>query len=887
MVKKFLTRIIIVLLISNMAIIIAPYNASARDAVLNGSHFETDPIKYNSKLARLAAQMSLEIEDKNDSKIKEYYKKQGINVKKNYFSNSDDGKFDINAYAIGSKDIIVNGKKTKLLIITARGTMKMSEGIGDFFKGKGVLERESLAGNSIWKNVWDFEQGMWHGLELYLDSHGELKKTKNIKVLITGHSLGGAAANAFAADMISKISEGKCWNGNLSKKDVYCYTFGAINVLSDNEDNVEGGYENIHNIYNYYDSFGPNGNLGKFLGGSVSLPKSKFGHTDLYKSESFHYEEHGLSTNNHNMDNYILAIEAGAPVCNNVVKEKKINAPDDAAEYGNHRYYIYDLTDDIVDFSDAETFCENKGGYLASITSAEENQIITKLLKQKGFDEAYFGLEYDYAYKNNSEEGAWRFITGEKYEYSNWNPEKNENSYSFNAYAKLIKNGQWENGNFSNHTIDDKRVGFVCEWGQYSSVSSAKADNEKREVVLVLDVSGSMSGEPLEMTKQAAKKFVGKMVDIGASVSVVVYDDNAYRVTDFTTNKAELVQAIDNLYPGGSTNVESGLSNADTLLKNSSVLKRFVVLMSDGMPNFGKVGQDLIDYANTLKDRGYLIYTLGFFNNVADKAEPQHLMEAIATQGFHYEVDDASSLRFFFSDIADQINGKKYIYIRIACPVDVTVSLSGEEISSAGADTNVRSDFGSLTFEHKSGDSDGTSDNRVKILRLKEGNKYDIQITGNGSGSMNYTIGFMDNEGNYSDMRKFEDISITSNTCIDTVAEVSNKSKLKVDEDGDGKYDLTYVARQNSKGKIVSYGLIKLLIILVIALTIAIVIYIKKRQLKNIIGKLKIRRVTTKNEKTVTKFCKECGEKINPEDMFCNNCGAPANTRGEEDNVMR
>lgn len=62
------------------------------------------------------------------------------------------------------------------------------------------------------------------------------------------------------------------------------------------------------------------------------------------------------------------------------------------------------------------------------------------------------------------------------------------------------------------------------------------------------------------------------------------------------------------------------------------------------------------------------------------------------------------------------------------------------------------------------------------MLRLKEGTDYDIEINGTGRGKMDYTIGFMDETGEYSDLRKFENIAITSRTKIDTVATVADKN---------------------------------------------------------------------------------------------------------------
>src|SRR5699024_10707814 len=112
--------------------------------------------------------------------------------------------------------------------------------------------------------------------------------------------------------------------------------------------------------------------------------------------------------------------------------------------------------------------------------------------------------------------------------------------------------------------------------------------------------------------------------------------------------------------------------------------KKIIVLMSDGEPNEGKEGEELIAYADAIKSDDVLIYTLGFFENITgDKAYAQSMMERLASDGCHYEVASAEDLVFFFEDMADQINGQKYIYIRIACPVDVTVTYNGETLCSA------------------------------------------------------------------------------------------------------------------------------------------------------------------------------------------------------------
>lgn len=339
--------------------------------------------------------------------------------------------------------------------------------------------------------------------------------------------------------------------------------------------------------------------------------------------------------------------------------------------------------------------------------------------------------------------------------------------------------------------------------------------SDERDVVLVLDVSGSMDGEPMTETKEAAKKFITTVLQNNTAVGIVTYDTSAMKVADFNMNEAYLHNTVDTINSGGSTNIEGGLALAQEMLRGSGAKKKIIVLMSDGLPNRGLTGDSLVEFADTIKEEGTYIYTLGFFSNVEDKASAQALMERLASEAWHYEVEKAEELVFFFEDIADQIQGTKYTYIRIACPVDVTVSYDGEELCSKADALSQRTSFGTLTFEERQkeesgqdaeSDTEEPTDDRIKILRLKEGAAYKVKIEGNGKGQMSYTIGFMDDEGNYSDLRKFYNIKITKKTRIDTVAANVDTTVLRVDIDGDGRYDETYKAGKNEFADLVDYS---------------------------------------------------------------------------------
>ena len=402
--------------------------------------------------------------------------------------------------------------------------------------------------------------------------------------------------------------------------------------------------------------------------------------------------------------------------------------------------------------------------------------------------------------------------------------------------------------------------------------------SSERNVVLVLDNSGSMEGEPIRETKRAAKEFIDNLLEKDASIGIVTFESNAKLRSDFSKDASKLKGIIDGIGPQGRTNTEAGLRTAATLLGGIKTGKRIIVLMSDGLTNEGLKGEALMAYIESLRDEGIYFYTMGFFESLSgtDLNKGQQTMESIANPGGHYEVEDASQLSGFFNDVADQIKGQNYAYARIACPVDVEVTYKGETLSSVTGQT--RTSFGTLTFEEGEGTSDGT-DNRTKILRLKEdGTKYEIVIRGNGTGTMNYTAGYMDSNGEYTDLREIRNVPITKQTKIVANAERNSPTTLQVDKDGDGKVDETLKAGEPARPwlKYILYGAVA---IVVLALLKKIFGRSKPKPKTQAAAAVSNRPQTApRTEEPVTSlprmnFCNKCGMKLGPEDKFCPQCG--------------
>jgi len=336
-----------------------------------------------------------------------------------------------------------------------------------------------------------------------------------------------------------------------------------------------------------------------------------------------------------------------------------------------------------------------------------------------------------------------------------------------------------------------------------------------RDTVLVLDVSGSMRGEPLEEMKEAAKNFCNKLIDdeYNNRVGIVFYEEDV-RTIDLTDNLNSLISYIDGVEDGATTNMEGGVSAAIRMLdsqgRNDSV--KNIVIMADGIPNVGNTSDsgsmgafeeyDESYYASAVIDtaragmKKYNFYSLGFFHSLDGEGLDfgTTLMKKLTNQddGYH-EVVDAQKLDYAFGDIEETISDGTKIVINIACPVDVRI-VHGEEVLCSEEDNYSDSaSFGSLQLLGKKKD--------IKVVTLDPENEYDIELIGTGIGTMDYSIGYVDDKDTLYDYRSFESVPITPSTVITSATENSQDIELKVDNDGDGKIDETWSAAVNGTGK--------------------------------------------------------------------------------------
>ena len=102
-------------------------------------------------------------------------------------------------------------------------------------------------------------------------------------------------------------------------------------------------------------------------------------------------------------------------------------------------------------------------------------------------------------------------------------------------------------------------------------------------MIIVLDKSGSMAGDRINLAKEATKAPLDLLKDTDW-FGVVAFDYNFYWPVNFqlTSNRAEIADSISKIQPGGETNAYPALEEAYKQLATVKTEVKHVILLSDG-----------------------------------------------------------------------------------------------------------------------------------------------------------------------------------------------------------------------------------------------------------------------------------------------------------------
>ncbi len=148
-----------------------------------------------------------------------------------------------------------------------------------------------------------------------------------------------------------------------------------------------------------------------------------------------------------------------------------------------------------------------------------------------------------------------------------------------------------------------------------TGVKEREVVSEGIDIVLALDVSGSMRAEDfkpnrLTAAKEVAKKFIGGRQ--GDRIGLVVFSADSFTQCPLTLDYGVLSDLIDQVDFGmiaDGTAIGMGIANAANRLRESPGKSKVVILLTDGVNNAGRI--DPITAAGLAKALGIRVYTVG------------------------------------------------------------------------------------------------------------------------------------------------------------------------------------------------------------------------------------------------------------------------------------
>lgn len=194
---------------------------------------------------------------------------------------------------------------------------------------------------------------------------------------------------------------------------------------------------------------------------------------------------------------------------------------------------------------------------------------------------------------------------------------------------------------------------------------------EGTDIVLALDISGSMTARDFEPSRFAAAKDVAtKFVNQrqNDNMGLVVFAGESLSLMPLTNDRAALMNAIKNVEMGelnDGTAIGDGLTSAINRIASGKAKSKSIILLTDGTNNAGDVPPSTA--AQIAKQKGIKVYTIGVGTNgsiqitdpygfstttMETKIDEQSLKEiASVTGGKFFRATDEKMLRNVFDEI--------------------------------------------------------------------------------------------------------------------------------------------------------------------------------------------------------------------------------------------
>ncbi len=207
-----------------------------------------------------------------------------------------------------------------------------------------------------------------------------------------------------------------------------------------------------------------------------------------------------------------------------------------------------------------------------------------------------------------------------------------------------------------------------------------QSEGEGIDIILAIDVSGSMTSQDFQPNRmEAAKKVAEDFVNNRPNdrIGIVIFSGESFTQCPLTTDHYVLINQIEQIRNGlleDGTAIGSGLATSVDRLRNSKAKSKVIILLTDGINNGGLIDPaTALEIAKTFKVKVYTIGVgtdgyaptpistpMGVVMQNEKVAIDEKLLKQIAdeTGGKYYRATDNKSLQSIYSSI-DQLEKSK------------------------------------------------------------------------------------------------------------------------------------------------------------------------------------------------------------------------------------
>lgn len=186
-------------------------------------------------------------------------------------------------------------------------------------------------------------------------------------------------------------------------------------------------------------------------------------------------------------------------------------------------------------------------------------------------------------------------------------------------------------------------------------------DGGSLAVVLVLDTSFSMRGEPLDGAKAAARSFLDRL---GPDDRVALVTFGRPPVERATFGAPSALTGIDELGAAGYTALYDAINLAVARLASETAKARAIVVLTDGGDDGSSLGFDAV--RQVVAAAGLPVHAVGFISPEFVASPMQEL--ALASRGSYRETGDPGELAALYRNIADELVAEYRVSYRSSAP---------------------------------------------------------------------------------------------------------------------------------------------------------------------------------------------------------------------------